>query len=1187
LSIVGRIVEPPLGLPSFLDSHRSSGSRLLINLSAFRAALEPLLKRIRSPRVYVSLSLAAGIGAYWLGVGPIWSIYSGILAYFILRMMAEGPVVVLMCLGVISIMGHVMEVFTIATEAVVNPNVAWSTIFTLLLTGSHVGLQAFYIDMALLGTAAGLSWLRFAGWVFAYLLIARIPANLPELLNDFGRFNYKLRNPLSYAVVAATLTSVVVDVIAVPGGILNAGVAGLAGFFISFVATNRISDGILGLRKAVGLPVKVVPKVTVPAPHRGPAPIPPVVGISIDVPRSGEEVVAIKTSALAEAPSVVEQNFAIAIRVAEIALAGRSRAAIAKVREALSMAGEAAPDLLAHVPSHQAIHTFAAFIADGLSDDEIAARVSSMHVRQMPGPPPAPVGDQKLLETAALDLARRVGMSPDGDEDEIVEDDDASDGDEADDEEGDDEVSFEDGDEDADEADGDDAGEHRGPVDHEDDEESPDDEDETVDGDGDDEADAAPPGEAEDDLSTGAVVSAAFFGPDERRKLDPLFDTRRQAAEADADDGEPDADDGQDDAVGTDQQDPETDPMLSEAGAPTLAPVLQFDALLNAPFDDDEGHRGADQREAAPALSGASAFDRHADPPWRDQVPTSPHSRPVASAPASIPESPAMSTSSSEIDHGAGPALKAFTKVAAQHPFLHLMSEEIVTEALAIAAATDDLEPALNDLLAWLVEVPLDDGEADDRNALINRLFRTCYLTIKARGATGEFDGALKVAVVGEIISLAERGRIPVDTQAMIAKAIILYMRDYRVSLREAFRQFSHKPTRDVAFALSPAFEEVVDAFKTAASLTPEMSEFNAMLDQLVAETNRDQFDGAPIESSVASLTRQMLAAKLPAEIRTNLDMFESIGTAHQALEQAVVYQSAVKSVTREESRLAVYSDACIGAMRAIADQIRTAAKSEPRLRQLPLPPQTSENDDVARVLHAYMPSAVDIYLRAAQSPVDDPIELLEQLRKDYRELEARCKALEAGRANADEMLFKAASRGFGDVLTTFTTTPMGQDPARFPLLNPFLLASGGRAFSYETRFQAGIRRTLIVPFDGGGCTFRLVIDKENRPSMVAEGDFWRAIDLVDLIHSLKDDLRSGGFHDMKILLVGGDIAQDCGVLRAEALTQDDVWDNFDTVARPAFFRGLVLTPSNLKASSHALALRSGAAFVVADLYRS
>lgn len=1079
--------------------------------------MEPVLRRIRSPRAYVSLSLAAGAFGYWSAWPGVWTIWAVVGSYFLLRMMAEGPRVLMICLGILAIMGHVMQLMSLTWSFIVGPDMTIGEGLTTLLFGRQVGLWAFYSDLSALGTPQGMSWTRLGGWMFAYLLMARVPASLPELLDDFGRFNYRVRNPLTYGIVAAVLVAVALDVTGVPGGVLNAIAAGVTGFVVIFVATDKIAATVKSARSLLGVPARALAKAAPPKPSDGAAK-PETVTVKVDIPHIGEEEVAVRAVALPEAPSVIEQNFSVALRVSDIALAGRSRAAIARVRDALASAGAAAPALLAKVPPHQGIHVLAKLIAEGLTDDEINDRVNNLKANREAAANAAKLSSEPSGETrddidsAVRVLARKVGMAPDLDPDE----------------------------------DGDDIVETGEPSATPDEAPSTDIDmapasDGAVEGDDAQASDGGTPDEdvpadAFDDQDTGAIVGAAFFPDGE------LSEFVRPPAE-------------------------NIDPERGQRAAGML-----FDQLLEAGGGEDHASVGDRTKTLDPE-----------DPPDRER-PSDSFSPPIA------PVLKDHSMSHSHIDpedlkRASSPALRALGQALLDNQDFDFPSEETVIGALRVVDDADDLTPTLGSIIDWLDRVPLDDMEFVHREAVLTKIARGYEIITRAAGKQSAHPELTRIGILYYVAGLAAREGLVIDGDHVLRKAVVMFLPGYRQGLKDAFRKFTMRPSREAAFAIQGAFEEVVVLFSNASCLTTEATEFNTYLDEFAAEANRDVHEGVAIESHAAAVSRKMMASRLPAEIGPNLDLIETVGTAHAALERAVLFESSVKNLTREESRLAIYADACIGAIRTIADQIRVAAKTAlPKVKAMPAPAKASPDDDVARIISAYTPAILDTYLRAAQSPVDDPLVQLEQAKADLHDMAQRCRALEAAQAETDAGLFQSATHGFGEIMAAFVVSDAGRDVARFPLLEPYTLASGGKGFVFETRARGTLRRTLIVPYDGGGCTYSYLLADaggSKRPQIVADRELWRVIDIPEVLLSYREDVVRGRFDDFKLLLVGGVIADDSAFLKAETLTPDDVWDTFDIAAPSSAHRGMILMPSNLRSGSEALALRSGMAFQV------
>ncbi|MFX5793619.1 hypothetical protein ABTD98_21350, partial [Acinetobacter baumannii] len=84
--------------------------------------------------------------------------------------------------------------------------------------------------------------------------------------------------------------------------------------------------------------------------------------------------------------------------------------------------------------------------------------------------------------------------------------------------------------------------------------------------------------------------------------------------------------------------------------------------------------------------------------------------------------------------------------------------------------------------------------------------------------------------------------------------------------------------------------------------------------------------------------------------------------------------------------------------------------------------------------------------------------------------------------------------------------------------------------FIYETVAGRQTKRTLIIPIDGNGATYRLEVSNGS-PSLVVEGSRMRTVDIKLVLKDVLDEAVASSFHDVKFLLVGGQVAADAGTL--------------------------------------------------------
>lgn len=521
--------------------------------------------------------------------------------------------------------------------------------------------------------------------------------------------------------------------------------------------------------------------------------------------------------------------------------------------------------------------------------------------------------------------------------------------------------------------------------------------------------------------------------------------------------------------------------------------------------------------------------------------------------------------------------------------FLAATVRDAAERDLPSAARLEKAIPMLSDVLGmsdeelllaiskWLADTPMDEGLYFNGSSPFGRLFKFCSLDADLK-AVDTFMVALSVMTLDAAVTAG----LDIDRDRLVRKATVMFLRSYLARANAELEAYRRNRSTGGAHRCSQVWEEIIDLFSGAEGMTAEYAAASAVLDELARELADGTVREHGAESALANMARKVMATKLPADVGLSLDLLATVASTYEAVERTVVNDATMLGIEREESRLARFSDACVGVVQTIREMIAdriplTFGKS---VTKYPLPAGAGAGDDVARIVAAYKPSLLDGYIRATTGTAVDPLALLDKRTAELKTMTDEKELLSRQVMNLDVERLKGSLQGFGRVLEAFLQTPAGQDPQRFPLLRSYERHTGERCFIYETVAGRQTKRTLIIPIDGNGATYRLEVSNGS-PSLVVEGSRMRTVDIKLVLKDVLDEAVASSFHDVKFLLVGGQVAADAGTLRADMLSDDDAWRLLDVSAPGPLYRGMILLPGDLKPESPALSLRSGASNLI------
>lgn len=1054
-------------------------------------------------------ALAAASAVHSLGYESSATIWAAVFVYFLSRIVGDGARTTLLCVGVVALCGHLLVAFSSIMEMALGSDRGLVSIAADFLFGQWTGITAFISDVSSLGTREGLSWARFFAWMFVFALVSRVPASLPESLNEFGRFNLRLKGTMMSGFGAAIVASVVLDLSGLVGGIASALLAVGVGFaFVQIPAFSELGSavarmtgfGSIGFSDPIrGSPVNAKTKPEIQG---------ETVTVTVTPADSLAQDVVLPVSSLSVKPAEFQHKFNVACKQAEIALWGRSRSAIANVRLALSAAGPERDKLLGLLPEGAALRIFGSWFAEGLSDDQVAEKIEE-HREGLKLQRVGEVQDsgeglsREAIETLLPKLAatnEQIGGSDDPLDDEDF-------------------AEVEEG-----PAEG--LGEVESPEDLDAGEESgllPD--DLLGQTDGQDIVNDLRHGDVED---VGEAVATSFFGEELRTRFG-----------------------------GGDDDGPEwlpselsvIDRLLSDV-AEERGHGLAEQEVAPAPADLQEVHQELDVVEA-PGLVPNGLGEGAEMTEWRE----------IASELAKSKWSTERSLSSALMaaEHQDLPTLEEFERALPRFCDVVMTKQDI----------------ALRDFCDWFDRMQYDAPSFADPSSAFLRFVR--ITSIDRENANDELS---RVILSVFAFQKAKESGLEVDADRLMRKSIAMFLQSHVDRLEAEYQAHKSAPTIRTAAECSLAWEEILELFQSGPIMTPEYARIAELVDNLAGDMADPSVRDFGTEAAASVMARQILASKLPADIGVNLDLLSTVAGTFAAVERSVQLEAQLVGCDRDEARLATFSDACIGAIRMLALMVREKLPGVFRggLARYQLPEGASSDDDLARLMAAYRPALVKPYLEAIDRPVEDPIGLLNEARQKVASLEAELRVSRKREAEGDIETLKAGFRGFASILENFLRTPTASDPRKFPLLAPYRRETGECWFVYETKHGRELRRTLIIPVDGGGATFTLKLLKGKDPYLVVPGAPWRSMDINSVISSILGEIILHEFHDVKFLLVGGQLAPDAGTLRADMLSDEDSWANMEASALGIAHRGIILFPADLKPQSPALSLHSGMA---------